>query len=50
MASQMYGVGNYDPRSLALAAIILAACALAAGLIPARRAAAVDPIQTLKAE
>lgn len=50
MASQMYGIGNYDPRSLALAAIILAACALAAGLIPARRAAAVDPIQTLKAE
>ncbi|MGH9476386.1 MAG: ABC transporter permease [Terriglobales bacterium] len=50
MASQMYGVGPYDPRALAGGAVVLVACALAAGLIPARRAAAIDPIRTLKAD
>ncbi|TAN23150.1 MAG: ABC transporter permease [Acidobacteria bacterium] len=50
MASQMYGVGAYDPRALAAGAIVLVICALAAGLIPARRAARIDPIRTLKAE
>lgn len=50
MASQMYGVGPYDPRALAGGAIVLVICALAAGLIPARRAARIEPIQTLKAE
>ncbi|MGH9485352.1 MAG: FtsX-like permease family protein, partial [Terriglobales bacterium] len=50
MASQMYGVGAYDPRALAAGAIVLVACALMAGLIPARRAAAIDPNRTLKAD
>ncbi|MGH9415803.1 MAG: ABC transporter permease [Terriglobales bacterium] len=49
MASQMYGVGAYDPRALAAGAAVLVVCALAAGFMPARRAAAIDPIRTLRA-
>src|SRR6185437_6546426 len=50
MSSQMYGVGAYDPRALVVAAAALALCALVAGLIPARRAASIDPIRTLRAD
>jgi len=50
LANQLYGVKSRDPVILALAAGLLAACALAAGLIPARRAASIDPIQALRVE
>jgi predicted permease len=50
MAAQLYGVKAWDPAALALAAVALAACALAATIIPARRAAAIDPMRALRAE
>jgi hypothetical protein len=50
MSSLLYGVGPLDPPTyLAAAAVILLAAALAS-YVPARRAAAINPIETLKAE
>jgi predicted permease len=50
VASRLYGTTWYNPPILAAAAIVLALCALAATVIPARRAASVDPVQTLRGE
>ncbi|MGH9453053.1 MAG: ABC transporter permease, partial [Terriglobia bacterium] len=49
-ANQLYGVKAYDPVILGLAAAVLAACALLAGFVPARRAASIDPLQALRSE
>jgi macrolide transport system ATP-binding/permease protein len=50
MASQLYGVGSYDALALAMATLVLALCATAAGFVPARRAASVDPMEALRME
>lgn len=50
IASQLYGVTGYDPLVLAASTSVLAVCALVAGIVPARRAAAVDPIRALRTE
>ena len=50
MASMLYGVGSYDPLALAGATGVLALCATAAGYIPARRAASIEPMQALRTE
>jgi predicted permease len=50
MASQLYGVGSYDPWALTEATVVLALCAALAGLIPARRAASIEPMQALRIE
>ena len=50
MASQLYGVGAYDPWALAGATVILALCAAFASVIPARRAASIEPMQALRTE
>jgi predicted permease len=50
MASQLYEVGAYDPWALTGATLVLALCAAVAGLIPARRAASIDPMQALRTE
>ena len=50
MSSLLFGVGPLDPATYAASlAVILAAAALAS-FLPARRAATVDPIETLKVE
>jgi predicted permease len=50
LSSQLWGVKSWDPAALAVAALSLAACALAAAMIPALRAAAIHPMEALRAE
>jgi putative ABC transport system permease protein len=49
MSSLLYGVAPTDVRAYAAAALLLAIVVLAACLIPARRAAGLDPAVTLRA-
>jgi ABC-type antimicrobial peptide transport system permease subunit len=46
----LYGVGAFDPITLAGSAVALVLAALIASLIPARRAASIDPVRVLRAE
>ena len=50
MTNQLYGVKPYDPAMLALATVLLALAALIAALIPAQRAASLNPTTALRAE
>ncbi len=50
ITSQLYDVSAHNPALLAGSTLLLAATALIACLLPARRAAYVDPIQALRAE
>jgi putative ABC transport system permease protein len=48
--SRLFGLSPLDPWSLALAASLLASVSLAAGYLPARRAAATQPLLALRTE
>ena len=50
MASQLFGVTAFEPVILAVAIAALALCALLASILPARRAAGVDPMRALRTE
>jgi putative ABC transport system permease protein len=50
IASQLFGVRPWDPAMLGFATLLLVLTALAAAAIPARRAAAVDPMRALRTE
>ena len=46
----LYGISPFDPMILLLAAVLLLAVVLLASYLPARRAAAVQPVQALRYE
>jgi ABC-type antimicrobial peptide transport system permease subunit len=46
----LFHVSPFDPIVMALTAMIVVASAVAASIIPARRAASVDPMQALRGE
>jgi putative ABC transport system permease protein len=50
IASQLFEVSAHNPALLGGASVLLAATALFACLLPARRAAMVDPVQALRTE
>jgi putative ABC transport system permease protein len=49
-SSLLYGIAPHDPVSYAVGAAVLLLAAVAAGLIPALRAAHVDPVTALRSE
>ena len=50
LASELYEVSAYDPLVLIGDTLLLGLCAAAAGFIPARRAASIEPMQALRSE
>jgi len=50
MASKLFGVSAFNPLILAGAVLALVFCAFIAGLVPARRAASIEPVQALRIE
>jgi predicted permease len=50
MSSLLFGVGRLDPPTYAAVVGVLGMAAALASYVPARRAAAVDPVETLTAE
>jgi predicted permease len=50
VASQLFGLNGADPLAYESAAAVMIAVALVASLVPARRAAKVDPIAALRTE
>jgi len=50
MRSLLFEISPLDPLAFAAAPILLVAAALLASYLPARRAAAVDPVEALRME
>ncbi|MCC7125663.1 MAG: ABC transporter permease [Acidobacteria bacterium] len=50
LESQLFGIGSRDPMTLLAAVILFSVCGVLASLLPARRAAKLDPVQELRAE
>ena len=50
ISAQLYGVSYWDPVALGVAAASLTVCAFLAAMIPARRAATLDPLRALRTE
>jgi ABC-type lipoprotein release transport system permease subunit len=50
ISAELYGVSNWDPPALSVAAGALIACTFIAAFIPANRAAAISPTNALRAE
>ncbi len=50
LGNLLYGVVSYDPFAIAGAVLVLGLCATAAGFVPARKAASIEPMRALRME
>ena len=50
VGSFLFGVGQHDPVTIGIVCGVLAICGMVAALVPARRAASIDPMQALRSE
>jgi ABC-type antimicrobial peptide transport system permease subunit len=50
MAGQLFGVTSHDPLLLTITGAVLALAAFFAAIVPARRAAATEPVLALRIE
>jgi ABC-type antimicrobial peptide transport system permease subunit len=50
LKASLFGVGQHDPVTILSVSVLLAICGTIAALIPARRAASIDPMQALRTE
>jgi predicted permease len=50
LRSMLFGVAPFDPISYGIAAFLLLSTAVLSGLVPARRAASIQPMQALRTE
>ncbi|HEY2820550.1 MAG TPA: ABC transporter permease [Candidatus Acidoferrum sp.] len=50
ISAQLYGVSSWDPTALTIAAVALAICSFFAAIIPANRAASIQPMKALRLE
>ena len=50
LSAQLFQVGAWDPNPLIIAVALLVVCAMVAAIIPARRAATLEPMQALRIE
>jgi predicted permease len=48
LGSSLYGVGPHNPATIGLAAILIVGTSLVAAVLPARRAARIDPVAALR--
>ena len=50
LANQLFGMSAFEPLILSSAVLVLGVCALMASIIPARRAAIIEPMKALRIE
>ena len=50
LESRLYGVSRFDPLSMMLAAVAIVALSVIASVLPAIRAARIDPVRSLRVE
>jgi ABC-type lipoprotein release transport system permease subunit len=50
LRSELYGVSAGDPWTLIMGTLLMAMVALVSALVPARRAASIDPMQALRSD
>ena len=50
MTSLLFGIGPLDPATYVAALVVILVAAALASYVPARRAAMIDPVSTLKTE